>query len=301
VSGLSNNSKGIIYALLAAFSLSNVYIFSKAALNEIHIAQFGLYWFGLGILWNLIYIIIRRKYTGLNKITNKSLLALLSIALFEMAGTILFFISIKIISNPAIVSFIANINPLYVTILGIAFLKERFNYVEITGMFILLTGTILISLNNTGNLSGIINSGIIYVLLAGFLFSVATIIAKSQIKHINPSILSLSRILLLFLVSVVSVYVLKLPLIISMNAFGNITIGSFLGPFLTATFGYLSLVYIEATKAVMIRSIRSLFVLLGAYLYFGNLPEIWQITGGLITICGVVILSFGKLKLNKCS
>ena len=39
--------KGILIALGAALAVSNVYIFSKAALRSVHIAQFGFYWFGL--------------------------------------------------------------------------------------------------------------------------------------------------------------------------------------------------------------------------------------------------------------
>jgi len=59
---ISNNTKGVLLAIAGALAVSNVYIFSKAALNEIHLAQFGFYWFGLGIIWNLIYIISFGKY-----------------------------------------------------------------------------------------------------------------------------------------------------------------------------------------------------------------------------------------------
>lgn len=46
---LSKNAKGILLAMAAALAVSNVYIFSKAALNEIHLAQFGVYWFGYNL------------------------------------------------------------------------------------------------------------------------------------------------------------------------------------------------------------------------------------------------------------
>lgn len=55
---LSSKFKGYATALLATTTLANVYIFSKAALNEVNFTQFGFYWFGFAILWNLFYTTI---------------------------------------------------------------------------------------------------------------------------------------------------------------------------------------------------------------------------------------------------
>lgn len=298
---ITQNTKGIILAISAALAVSNVYIFSKAALNEIHLAQFGFYWFGLGIIWNLIYIFILGKASKIKKITSKSLRALLLIAVLEMVGTLFFFLSIKTISNPAVVSFLANINPLFVTALGIVFLKERFNSVEFFGMGVLLAGAIIISVTGSASIDSIFIPGVQYVLISGFLFSIAAIVAKRQIKYVDASFLALSRILLLFIFSIVSLLVLDLSLSIPLTAFKDVAIGSLLGPFLTATLGYLSLKYIEVSKASMVRSVRSLFVLAGAFIYFGDFPTYWQIVGGLFTITGVILISFGKIKLNRSS
>lgn len=298
---LSSNTKGIIYALLAALAVSNVYIFSKAAINEIHLAQFGVYWFGLGILWLTIYLAVRGKLKDIGKITRKSFYQLLILALLEMFGTLFFFLSIKTLSNPAIVSFLANINPLFVTILGILLLKERFNAIEFAGMFVILAGAIIISLQGTESIDTIFIPGVEYVLIAGFLYSIAVIIAKKQVKHVDASILALSRIIMLFVFSVGSLLYFGLNLNIPSSALFNITIGSILGPFLTATFGYLALSHIEASKTAMVRSIRSLFVLVGAYVYFGSFPTTVQILGGVLTITGVILISMGKLRLKKSS
>ncbi|MBC8321891.1 MAG: DMT family transporter [Bacteroidetes bacterium] len=297
----SNNTKGILLALSAALVVSNVYIFSKAALNEVHLAQFGFYWFGLGIIWNLIYIASNRKYRLIANIPKRSLQALAVIAVLEMFGTVFFFISIKTISNPAVVSFLANINPLFVTAMGIFILKEKFNYIEFFGMFILLSGTVIISLTGSGKIDKVLIPGVEYVLLSGLIFSFATVIAKKQIVYIDASFLALSRILLLFILSAVSIIAFELPFNISSSAFGYISIGSVLGPFLTAILGYSALKYIEVSKATMVRSVRSLFVLVGAFVYFESLPTFWQIVGGILTISGVIFISLGKLKLRKNS
>jgi len=298
---ITNNTKGILLSIGAALAVSNVFIFSKAALNEVHLAQFGLYWFGLGIVWNLIYIIASKKYKNFSKIKRSSYFALFLIALLEVGGTLFFFLSIKTVSNPAVVSFLANINPLFVVAMGVLFLRERLNRLEILGIFILFIGATIISIKSSGSINSIFIPGVQYVLLSGFIYSIATVIAKKQIKFVDASLMALSRLILLFVFSVVAIVILELPVFIPATALKNIAFGSVLGPFLTATLGYLALNYIEVSKASMVQSVRSLFVLVGAYIYFGNFPTYWQIIGGIITIMGVILISLGKIRLNKSS
>ena len=296
---MSSNTKGILLAMAAAFAVSNVYIFSKAALGEVHLAQFGFFWFGLGILWNLLFIFFFRKNISFRGIKRKSWGALLLIALLEMFGTTFFFLAINTVENPAVVSFLANINPLLVGFLGFLILKERFNKIELLGMGITLMGAVLISFKSKGNIGSVFLPGTEYVLMAGIIYAFSNVVAKTQIKKINTSIMALSRVVMLFILSLSAMIYLGLSFSIPQSAFGNIAIGSVLGPFLTATLGYLALKHIEISKASMVGSIRSLFVLIGAYLYFGNLPTDIQIIGGLLTMGGVVLISFGKLRISR--
>ncbi len=291
--------KGILLALAAALAVSNVYIFSKAALHWVHIAQFGFYWFGLGIVWNLIYILSVGKQKGLKHLQPGAWWALLLIASLETAGTLLFFLAIQKVENPAVVSFLANVNPLLITGLGIFLLHERFNMLEFTGMLITLSGALMISYNGNTSLSRLFIPGTEYVWLAGLIYSFSSIIAKKNITRIDPSYLAMARIVLLFILSAVMVKVLGLGLKIPFVAFKNIAVGSVLGPFLTAFLGYLSMKYIEVSKASIVRSVRSLFVMTGAYLYFGSFPTRLQIAGGLLTVAGVIFISWGKLRRRK--
>tara|TARA_R110002050_G_scaffold99874_8_gene207078 strand:+ start:317 stop:568 length:252 start_codon:yes stop_codon:yes gene_type:complete len=41
--------KGYLFAAIATIAFFNIYIFSKAALNEVHLAHFGVYWFFIAI------------------------------------------------------------------------------------------------------------------------------------------------------------------------------------------------------------------------------------------------------------
>ena len=288
------NYKGILLALLTAFSVSNVYIFSKAALNQIHLAQFGTLWFGFGIVWNLIFIFSTNKQKKFSQLTSKMILILGFIALLEMFGTLFFFLSVKSITNPANVSFLANINPLLITIMGVIILKEKLNLTEMSGMAICLIGALIISYQPNGD--SLMLNGVQYVFISGLIYSISTITAKKNIKKLDPSFLALSRIIMLFIFSVSALIYFGLNLQIPAKAFQNVLIGSVLGPFLTGTLGYFTLRYLDASKASMIGTSRSVFVLMGSFVIFGNMPRTIQIIGGVLTISGVLLISFGKLK-----
>jgi drug/metabolite transporter (DMT)-like permease len=154
--------KGYSFALLATVAVSTVYIFSKAALNEVSLAQFGVYWFSMALLWNGLFAMRSKEHRQFRPIPAKSLKILLFLGVLEIFAT-------------------------------------------------------------------------------GALYSA-------------------------------------------------IAIGSFMGPFITSYSQYSALKYIEASRASFIQSTTALFVLLGAYLFFGKLPAGYQIVGGTFTIIGVLLL-----------
>lgn len=295
---MTDNTKGIIISIAAALATSNVFIFSKAALQEIHLAQFGVYWFGLGVLWNIIFIIVLKKFRKLKTLSRKSWLTLLMIAALEMIATTFFFLAINTVDNPTIVSFLTNINPLFIIFLGFLLLRERFNLVEGLGMLVTLLGAFVISYKG-GDLKNIFIDGTQYVVASGVVYAFAAVAAKRNIKKIDPSFLALSRIIFLFFFGLAGLFYFDLDIEIPRSALINVSIGSVLGPFLAAWLGYLSLRYIEVSKVAMVRTIRSLFVLVGSYLFFGNIPASIQLVGGAITILGVVLITFGKIKFTK--
>ena len=290
----SNQFKGVMWALIGAIAMSNVYIFSKAALSEIHLTQFGFYWFGLGLIWNLIYSVKTKKIQHIKSFSRSTFIAIGIIGVLEVVSTTLFFIAINSADNPAIISFLADTNPLFVAILGITLLKERFNLIESFGMLMILIGALVISYKGDTGLDNLFIPGSQFILLSVFLYAIATIYAKTKIKLIPPAILSINRVLLLFIFSVILLLKFEQNIYVSWPSFFNLLIGSLLGPFLTGLANYSSLQYIEASKSSIIRSSRSLFVVIGAYFYFGTLPLTYQLIGGLFTLSGVIVISLGK-------
>jgi len=295
----SPTTKGYFFAFVSVIATSNVYIFSKAALGHVDLAVFGLYWFGFGLLWNAIFTIKTGRIKHIKSFTKTNFLILFLLGLLEIVGTSFFFLAIRTVSNPAIVSFLGNINPLIVTILGFFILKERYNKPEVFGMLLIVIGAFIISFKGGTTIDSMFIEGAEYVLYAGIFFGISAIISKKNVQKLSPPIMALSRNIFLLVFSFSAVLLGSYNWSIGWYPLWNIFIGSILGPFLTVIAGYQAIKYIEVGRKSILGSTKGIFVLLGAYVYFGKFPEIYQVIGGLISILGVVLISVGKLIMKK--
>ncbi|HIP47686.1 MAG TPA: DMT family transporter [Lutibacter sp.] len=291
--------KGYILAIIAVLAVSNVYIFSKAALTEVSLPQFGSYWFAFGLLWILLYASYKKSFKVFKTLSKKNYLTLIFLGLFAVLSTYFFFKAIFTISNPSIVSFIGNISPALVITLSVLLLKEKFNKLEILGVLLALSGAFIISYKGNQNFGEMFINGAQYVLYGSIISSINMVIIKKNIKNIPPIILTISRTSFLLVFSLIALIFSKEALVIPTTAFKNIFIGSILGPFLTVIAGYLALQYIPLSRKAIIGSTKGLFVLVGSYMYFGNFPNSTAILGGIVSIIGVLLIAFGKMKLQK--
>lgn len=296
---VSANLKGVFLAFVSVIAVSNVYIFSKAALMEVSLPQFGVYWFAIGLSWIFLYGCTQKTYRSIKQFAKRNLGILLALGIIEVAGSYFFFKAIHTISNPAITSFIGNISPVFVISLGFFLLKERFNRKEFIGMVLAVMGAFIISYKGNTSIDDMFIDGTQYVLYSGIFTAISSVIIKKNIKNINPIILTTNRSFFLLIFSIIALLYTEAPLAISFKPLLNIFIGASLGPFLTVIAGYLALQYIPLSQKAIINSTKGLFVLFGAYLYFGQFPETIALIGGLITILGLLLIAFGKSKLPK--
>ena len=193
-----NRVKGYLFSLGASIALANSFIFSKAALNEVTMIQFGVIWFGFGVFWNLLFLLYSSRRKLFKPPSDKGFWINGIIALLEAAATGIFYIAIMKVENPTIVSFVGNIGPIFVTILGITLLKERFNWIEMLGILVTITGIIIINYSGNIRFRNLLIDGTEYVVIASLLFSIAAIIARKYNERIDSAKLSIQRALLLF-------------------------------------------------------------------------------------------------------
>jgi len=286
--------KGYIAVLVATIAMSNVYIFSKAALNELNLIQFGVYWFGFALLWNIIYLLITHKFRALFQTKKKQTWILILLGFMEIIATTGFFAAIKIMHNPANVSFLANIGPVYVIILGYWLLKEKLSKFEILGGLLTLIGAFIISYKPNWDFDQNFLIGLALIMVYTFVFALGKIISKKNIKDIDPSILTINRVIFLFVFSLILFFIKEESFEISQTALINTILGSLLGPLLAAGAGYYAIQFIPASKASLLGTFKGFLVLLTSYLYFGVFPIWYQVVGGTLTVSGVVIIAVAK-------
>ncbi len=296
---LNPTVKGILLAFLATLGMANVYVFSKAALLEVNYYQFQFYWFAFALIYILPFLIITgmiKKIHGLSKASN---ITLVIIGILELGAASLLFLSIQLAENPTTISFLSNLTPIFVTLLGIRFLGERFNSVEAIGIILTIAGVILITYTRDTSIAEFFGKGSGWILVSSVFSSISIVTAKSRIKDIHPGILTLNRIVFLFVFAVAAVIIRQESLVISDKAIMNLALGSLMGPFLTGLAQYSALRYIEASRTMIIQATRSLFVLIGSLIYLSILPEMLQLIGGLVTIVGVIVMTWGKMRYKK--
>ena len=293
--------KGYIYALIATIAFSNVYIFSKAALNEVHLSQFGLYWFAVGCLLNFGLLVVTKKTGSLLKIKPKDFYLFLLLGVMEIITTTSFFVSIHIIPDPSVTSFLGNLYPVMLIIMGVTILKERFGPVETIGVVLAMGGAFLISYQGGSNWRSFFIPGTGIVLLNAFFAAATSIIVKKNIHRFGPELISFNRTFWLLLFAVgVFIYFGK-SLVIPASALKNIVIGAVLGPFLALLTVYLSFKYIEASRSSIIQSLKGIFVLAGAFIYLGTMPAVYQLIGGFLTVLGVVVMALAQAGILRFS
>ena len=296
---LSQQLKGSLIALLATITFSNVYIFSKLAMKDVSLANFGILWFGLALLWNITYNWVKKTNYRFKDLSKESKRTLILISCSELIATSAFFLAIQLTPNPTIVSFLANTSPIFVILLGFIFLKERFSYPEILGIILTMLGLGLINFTESGiQLKQLTNPSSLATFTFALFYGISLILAKTKVGTLPSSMITLYRNMALFLGFLLyNLYVFKIPTY-SESSILYILIGSLFGPFLGTILTFSALKYLEASKVTLIITSRSFFIILGSFIFLGILPSQNQFIGGVLTIVGIVVISIPAIKKN---
>ena len=306
----SDRFKGYLFAILATLSFSiGGYIFSKGAMNEISQASlsdpvgqliiFGFYWFLMAFALNLAWTIITGKIRQLKIMDWRQYRILLLLGIMEVLTNTTFYLSLQIIPDPSVTSFLGNLYPVILTLMGVTLLKERFTWLESVGVFLALTGAFVISYTGEASLAKMFIPGTLVVLVNAILASSTSVIGKINVRQLTPEIITLNGTFWLLISASVLMVVLGLPGQLPPAAFTNIAAGAFLGPFLGILMIYYSFKFIEASRSSIVQSLKGIVVLGGAWIYFGTLPLKHQIIGGLLTVAGVLIMTLAKTRAVK--
>lgn len=293
----SDRFKGYFFAILATVSFSNVYIFSKAALNEIHLIQFGFYWYAMGALLNSIWSAWKGNLKMIGAFGKPQIIILILLGLLEILTNTTFFLSIHIIPDPSVTSFLGNLYPVFLTLGAVVLLKERFSFVESLGVFLAFAGAFIISYQGGSSLKEMFIPGTMVVFINAILAAGTSIVVKVNVKKLSPELITLNHNLWLLVFATILMFATGQSFIVPSSALINMAIGSFLGPFMGILTIYYSFQFIEASRSSIVQSLKGIVVLIGAYLYFGTLPLPHQLLGGLLTVIGVLVMSLAQARI----
>lgn len=287
----TQTTKGYLFAFAASLALAASFIFSKAALNYVDMILFGFAWFGIGALLNASWLMIKFRKNMLSSFKGAIFSIAIIIAVLEGIATVSFYLAIQKMENPAVVSFIGNLGPVLVTLMGITLLGEKYKKRQLLGIILALGGVFALTFSLGSDLDSLLQPGSQYVVFASALFAIATIIARKYKDKLNPELMSTIRSLLLFIVFAFIVWVNQKELIYNNAVWKVIIIGAFLETLLTIIFAYQALRYIEAATTSLIISTKALWVLVMAYLFLNTFPEPMELIGGCLSIIGIVLIS----------
>lgn len=290
----SEEWKGYAYAITGTIAFSSLYVFSKAGLNQVELAQFGLYYFGMGFLINLIFILVSGKFKQISAIPQKVIGLLVLIGIIDIISNITFFMAIQAIPDPSVTSFLGNLFPVFLSILGITFLKERFTLIEAIGAMIALVGAFAISYSGDLSWSKFFIPGTGFVVINTLFAATVSVIIKKNIQKASPEVFNLNSNGWIFLFFLIYFLQSGQSVVIPVIAFRNIALGAFFGSFIGLLSFFYSYRYITASRSSIIQSVKGIFVLIIAYFFFGNLPLPVQLWGGAITIAGVLVMTLSQ-------
>lgn len=295
----SEERKGYSYALVGTIAFSSLYVFSKAGLNEVELVQFGFYYFGIAFILNLIFAVSSGKIKEITALPRKFFYLLLALALIDLLTNITFFLAIRTIPDPSVTSFLGNLFPVFLTGLSIIFLNERFSLVEAIGGALAIAGAFVVSYTGELDWQKLFIPGTGFVLINTFLAATFSVLVKKNIHKASPVIFNLNSNGWIFLTFLAYLLWSGQSALIPGRAFLNIFLSAFFGSFIGLLSLYYSYQFIDASRSSIIQSLKGIFVLIIAWLYFGNLPLTIQLLGGGITIFGVIIMTAAQAGLFR--
>lgn len=294
--------KGYVWALVGTIAFSSLYVFSKAGLNLVSLPQFGFYYFGLGFLINLAFILVSGKWPEIKGVTKPVVRILLILGCVDLISNVTFFMAIRAIPDPAVTSFLGNLFPVFLSLEGVFFLKEKFTKLEAFGASLAIVGAFVISYTGELNWREFFIPGTGLVVINTLFAATVSVIVKKNVNKASPEVFNLNSNAWIFLFFLGYFLTSGAPVSIPAKAVENIALGAFFGAFVGLLSFYYSYHYIAASRSSIIQGMKGIFVLIISFIFFGKLPVSVQLWGGGITVAGVLIMTLsqaGILRLGR--
>jgi len=188
--------------------------------------------------------------------------------------------------DPSLATFLNRSEVMVTILLGMIFLKERFNRMETLGLVLSIAGIVIMRLTLRMEYS----TGFYLVLLGSLFFGITEFVSKIAIRYVQPVILAYIR-------NMFMAVMFWIVFSISGQGFdgldkvwlGVLAVG-FTGPILARLLYLSALKRMELSKVAVISQSQPVYVILIAALALGQLPTIREITGGIFLTIGCLLM-----------
>ncbi len=284
---LPDKYKAVSYTVLSAIFMTLGFVTTKIFLRFTNPENLSFFWWFTAAIAVLVISLIRKE--NLKLLFSNYWRISIAIGFLGSVGSILWFNAVNQI-GPSLTAFLSRFSVVFTVVLGMIFLKERFDSLEAIGMLVAITGAFVI--NFSGGMK--IQLGALLIILASFIFAANGIVTKLYVQKINVFQMMILRSI--FIVPVLFIYThglgyFEMP---SFSLFFAIGFSSILSTVIGFFFFVTALRLIDISKITVIRSVDPFLVVIYSLLFFREIPDIITITGGAMIIAGIVIMVAGK-------
>ena len=278
---MDNTTKGIIYAILSSLFVLPWYIFGKLGFEYYNFVTVLALWFGFSAVVSFIMIIISKKLNEYRTFLTHWKWVILAVSLNVISITSGFY-ALKVI-GPSLVGFLGRMSMLMMVLMGVIFLNEKFNNKELISGFIIAVGVILISFSK----GEFIILGVLLMLAQSVFVSIWRYIVKAKMHDIDPLLIVNYRAV------IVGVYFFAFAILtgqfeVTYSAgLYYATIPSIFSVIFLHLYKFKAYKLIDFSKVALLNALSPLFVVVLAFLVFGEVLTGIQIWGAVLIMVGV--------------
>jgi len=283
---ISDPLKGVLLLVAGTACLSTVPVLAKVVLTTMPSTHFSALWMLASTVWGSLWL-FRGGFTGPWLRFRAGWRAVLLTGLLA-AGWVYFYFKGLELLNPAVATFVINSRIVWAVIIGMIFLQERYNVVQLLGIAAVAGGVVLIFSGATEHAETL---GVIYVLIAALFFVLGNLVVKRALPGTGVDIVLLARFLFpaALLLPLSFAAGSPWPYLSTQNVL-LIAGGSLFGPFLSFLLIYSALRYLHLGIHTVFQSVSIVFSAALTYLVFGTLPSTSKLIGGVLVIIALVVV-----------
>jgi len=283
---------GYLFALLSGIAAGTTVATGKLGGVNISALSYVFFCSLISGLVTFAYLLTSRK-VELNIIPKRSWGALAGHVVASFFAMWAFWEGTKLM-NAAVASFLVRTEVVFIILLSVLFLGERFRRKEVLACLIILAGAFAISEGNPVqifvNLRNGDAQGIGFILLSAIAFGVTEFFSKKIAAHVTPLNLVLARNILLsamFGATGIALGQLQVP---NRHDLGIIAISAIAGPLFARLFFMHALRTVDLGKASLFGQVEPFFAALLSLFLFHDIPTARQWLGGTLIITGCVLI-----------